>query len=224
MKAADAAQSSGVPLSRTYDTLRTLQQKGFVTEADGAFRSARPSTVLGSRMARYVSEFDAEQTSRREAMKRVIAELEPRTRLAAGEGEPVMLKGLESISAAFLEVLSSSKEVYLLVRKGLEARAAFIGLLREAGKKRTAVRLLLPLDQKVARRELQEATELGLEIRRAEGILLDMMAGDGGGVIIGVPARGSGESFAVAIWVRSRAFADSVLETLAAQWKAALRV
>lgn len=221
MKAADAAQASGVPLSRTYDTLRSLQQKGFVTEADGAFRSAKPSTALGSRVARYVAEFESEQASRRGAMKKIVAELEPRTKLPAGERDPVMLKGLESISSAFLEVLNSSNKVYLVVRKGLEARGAFIGLLREAEKKGGAIRLLLPTDQKVAREELLEAKKLGIDIRRADGILLDMMAGDGGGVIIGVPARESSESFAVAIWVRSRAFADSVLETLAGQWKAA---
>ena len=225
MKAAEAAQASGVPLSRTYDTLRALQQKGFVTEADGAFRSMRPSAALGSRIAHYVAEFDSEQASRRDAMKQVVAALEPRTRPSAGEAEPVMLKGLESNSAAFLEVLRSSKVVYLLVRKGVEARAAFVGLLREAGGRAASVRLLLPAGQKVAKGSLEEAMRLGLEIRRAEGILLDMMAGDGGGVIIGVPARGSTESFsAVAIWVRSQAFADSVLETLAAQWKVARRV
>lgn len=221
MKPAEAAQSSGVPLSRTYDTLRSLQQKGFVTEADGEFRSARPSAVLGSRIASYVAEFDSEQASRREAMKRIVSELESRARPSA-DAEPVMLKGLESISAAFLEVLRSSKEVYLLVRKGIEARAAFVGLLRESGGRTTAVRLLLPADQKVAKGELQEAVGLGLQIRRTNGVLLDMMAGDGGGVIIGVPAQGSTESFAaVAIWVRSRAFADSVLETISAQWKSA---
>ena len=106
----------------------------------------------------------------------------------------------------------------------MEARAAFLELLREAGRKTASVRLLLPADQKVARKEMEELIRLGFEVRRTGGILLDMMAGDGAGVIIGVPAHGSEESFAaVAIWVRSRAFTDSVLETLAAQWKAARR-
>lgn len=224
MKAAEAAQASGVPLSRTYDTLRSLQQKGFVTEVDGAYKSTRPSTALGSRISRYGVEFESEQEDRREAMKKIVTELEPRARTTVGEAEPVMLKGLESISAAFLEVLRSSKEVYLLVRKGFEAREAFVALLRESKGRAGRVRLLLPLNQEVARGEISEATRLGLEIRRAPGILLDMMAGDGGGVIIGVPARGSMESFAaVAIWVRSKAFAESVLETIAAQWKAARR-
>ena len=61
MKAAGAAQASGVPLSRTYDTLRALQQKGFVTESDEGYRSIPPATALDSRLARYNSEFDSAQ-------------------------------------------------------------------------------------------------------------------------------------------------------------------
>lgn len=219
---ADASQASGVPLPRTYDTLRSLQQKGFVLESEGAYRSVAPATALGSKIARYSAEFDSEQEGRRAAMKRILAELGPIAKPVGPEAEPVMLKGLDSISAAFLEVLHASREVYLLVRKGLEAKGAFIGLLKEAGGRAKGVRLLLPADQEVASEELEYAKDLGLEIRYTEGVLLDMMVGDGGGVIIGVPARGDDESFAaVAIWTRSKAFASSVLEGLDPRWKAA---
>ncbi|MDG6910601.1 MAG: hypothetical protein JRN08_09550, partial [Nitrososphaerota archaeon] len=133
MRAAGAAQASGVPLSRTYDTLRSLQRKGFVTESGGEYRSIAPAIALDSRLARYGAEFESEQAGRRAAMKRITVELGPLARPSASEAEPVMLKGLDSISAAFLDVLRSSKEVYLVVRKGLKARAAFVGVLREAG-------------------------------------------------------------------------------------------
>lgn len=222
MRAGDAAQASGVPQSRTYDTLRSLQKKGFVTESDGMYRSAKPASVLGSRLARYASDFDAELANRRVAMRKIVAELEP---LAAQEGreqEPAMLKGLEGISAAFVDVLGASEEVYLVVRKGLEARGAFLRLLEESGKRRRAVKLMLPPGRRVAKDELLRATKLGIEVRYSEGTLMDMMAGDRGGVIIGVPARGEDESFAaVAIWVRSASFTASVLEALRQQWKAA---
>ena len=224
MKPGDAAQASGVPLPRTYDTLRSLEQKGFVVESEGAFRSVGPSVALRSKIARYSSQFDSDQAARRAALKKIVAERGPHAGPAAPEAEPAMLKGLDSISAAFLEVLRSSKEVYLLVRKGLKARGAFIGLLREEGGKAKGVKLMLSAHQAVPREELEEAEALGLEVRYAEGVLLDMMAGDGGGVIIGVPARGSDESFsAVAIWIQSKAFAASVLESLASQWKGARR-
>ena len=222
MRAGDAAQASGVPQSRTYDTLRSLEKKGFVTESDGTYRSAKPASVLGSRLAKYVSDFDAELANRRSAMKKIMAELEP---LAAPEGreqEPAMLKGLEGISAAFVEVLRESGEVYLLVRRGLEARGAFLGLLEESAKGRRTVKLMLPAGQRVAKDELLRAAKLGIEVRHADGILVDMMAGDKGGVIIGVPARGEDESFAaVAIWIRSASFSASVLEVLRQQWKGA---
>ena len=222
MKAGEAAQASGVPQSRTYDTLRSLEQKGFVTEADGVYRATTPSAALGSRMTRYVSDFEAGLASRRSAMKKIVEALEPLATPGEGEGEPLLLKGLESIGAAFLEVLRSSEEVFLLVRKGLGARKAFMGLLGEPGRRRKPIKLMLPTDQKVAREELQAAQRLGLEIRRSGGILLDIMAGDRGGVIIGVPGRGKDESFgAVAVWVRSPSFALSVIESLGPQWKGA---
>ena len=225
MKATEAARASGVPLSRTYDTLRSLEKKGFVRESDGAFGSTPPSSALGSRFAKYVSDFDSEQASRKSAMGKIVGELEPLASSGKGEAEPVMLRGLDSISAAFLEVLGSSDKVFLLVRRGFKMRAAFLDLISQSGAKAAAVKLMLPVDQKVTRSELREAVNLGLDIRYSDGVLLDMMAGDGSGVIIGVPARGSDESFAaVAIWVRSRSFAASVLETLQAQWKGARKL
>ena len=151
MKAAGAAEASGVPLSRTYDTLRSLQQEGFVTESNGQYRSIAPATALDSRMARYSSEFDTEQNGRRASTKRIVAELGPLAKSSASEVEPVMLKGLDSIAAAFLDVLRSSKEVFLVVRKGLKARAAFVGVLRETGGNAKGVKLLIPSGQRLSR-------------------------------------------------------------------------
>ncbi|MDG7013390.1 MAG: TrmB family transcriptional regulator [Nitrososphaerota archaeon] len=222
MKAGEAAQASGVPQSRTYDTLRSLEQKGFVVESDGVYQSATPSAALGSRIAKYVVDFEARLAGRQSAMRTIVAELEPLARPRDGEQEPVMLKGLESIAAAFLEVLRESEDAFLLVRKGIEAKTAFLGVLGQAGRKPRRVKLMVPTSQRLTRVELREAEKRGLEVRRSEGVLLDMMAGDRGGVIIGVPARGRDESFAaVAIWVRSPSFALSVMESLEQQWKAA---
>ena len=222
MKAGEAAQASGVPQSRTYDTLRSLEQKGFVVESDGVYQSATPSAALGSRIAKYAADFEARLAGRQSAMRSIVAELEPLARPRDGEQEPVMLKGLESIAAAFLEVLRESEDAFLLVRKGIEAKTAFLGVLGQASRKPKKVKLMVPTSQRLTRVELREAEKRGLEVRRSEGALLDMMAGDRGGVIIGVPARGKDESFAaVAIWVRSPSFALSVMESLEQQWKAA---
>ena len=220
MKAGEAAQASGVPQSRTYDTLRSLEKKGFVTESDGLYRSASPSAALGSRIAKFTSDFESDIASRRVAMKKVVAELEPLSRPARGE-EPVMLKGMESISAAFLEVLRASDEVFLLVREGMKAKSAFLALLQGAERKPKRMKIMIPAGQNLGRRELEELRRLGAQVAASDSVLLDMMAGERG-VIIGVPARGTDLSFAaVAIWVRSPPFAASVLDTLRAQWMAA---
>lgn len=221
MSAGEAAQASGVPQSRTYDVLRSLQKKGFVMESDGVFRGATPSAALTSRMAKFASDFEKDLATRRSAMQKIVAALEPLATSPQEEQEPVMLKGLESIAAAFYEVLRSSKEVFLLVRKGAEAKAAFLGILQQADLRPETVKMLIPSDRRLPRKEFEEVKRARVELRVSAGIPLDMMAGDGG-VIIGVPARGRDESFsAMAIWVRSPSFAASVLESLKPQWKTA---
>ncbi len=222
MKAGEAAQASGVPQSRTYDTLRSLEQKGFVVESDGRYRSSAPSAALASRIAKYAADFESGLAGKRAAMQKIVAELEPLARPADGEQDPVMLKGLDSIATAFLEVLRTSDDAFLLVRKGVEAKTAFLGVLGQASRRPKQVKLMVPTGQRLSRAELKDAEERGLEVRRSDGVLLDMMAGDRGGVIIGVPARGRDESFAaVAIWVRSPSFAASVMESLDQRWRTA---
>ncbi len=215
MNASEIAQESGVPQSRTYDTLRELGRKGFVSEREGVYAAVKPSTALRARMARFRAEFGAQQAAREGAMKEILEETEELTSRAHDSAEPVMLRGIDSIGAAFLEVLRSSDEVILVVRKGLRTSAEFLSYVRDAEKVKTRIRVLVPKNARLSARELGEAKRLGLEVRRSSAAFLDVMVGDSDDVIIGVPAKGEDESFrAVGIWMKDRSFSAALRSTL----------
>ncbi len=219
MSAKEASEASKVPLPRTYDILKTLTQKGFANESGGVFRAVRPSVALQSRMTRLSQEFDQEQSGRDQVKQKIVAELEPIFSPSGDDFEPTMLKGIDAIAAAFIEVLRSSDEVYLLVRKGIEARGTFLSYLWKAGGERAKIRILIPRDAKVTDSEIKVATRTGLEIRRCDDIMLDVMVG-GDSVILGVPAHGRDESFgAIAIWVKNESFALSIRRSVSQTWR-----
>jgi sugar-specific transcriptional regulator TrmB len=223
MSAKEASEASKVPLPRTYDVLKALAQKGFANESGGVFRAVRPSVALQSRMTRLAQEFDQEQSGRDQVRQRIVAELEPVFSPTGKEFEPTMLKGIDAIAAAFIDVLRSSDEVYLLVRKGIEARGTFLSYLWKAAGKDSAIRILIPKAAKVSDSELKVARGSGLEIRRCDDVLLDVMVG-GDSVILGVPAHGKDESFgAIAIWVKDDSFAHSIRKSVSQTWKKAAR-
>ncbi len=221
MRAIEAAQASGVPQSRTYDTLRALEQKGFVSEAGPIFHAVKPSTALRARVAKFSADFGAEQSARHDAMKRIIAETEPLYGSGVGGGEPAMLRGMDAIAGAFLEVLRSSDDVFIVARKGLKASAEFLEYLKTSESLNTKVRILVPKSARLSKHEVQEASRLGLDVRRSQAALLDMMVGDSGDVIIGVPAAGEEPFRAVGIWLKDKSFSAALLSTFGELWSEA---
>jgi sugar-specific transcriptional regulator TrmB len=214
------AESARIPRPRVYDTLRTLEEKGFVAEAgeEGAYHAVRPSTALRSRLARYKSDFLALQASMEEAMKKIVALADT----SPGKDslmEPQMLRGIDPIAGRFIDILDSSKQVFLVVRKGMRASSEFLGYLSSSGNLRARVRILVPPSARLTQREKVESARLGIEVRKSPMALLDMMVGDDQ-VILGVPARGEQESFkAVAVWVKDRSFSTELRSTLEKAWR-----
>jgi sugar-specific transcriptional regulator TrmB len=219
MKAKEVAEESGVPQSRVYDVLRSLVRKGFADETEDGFRATRPSVALETRLASLSIQFDEQQAARRRAKEEVVRELEP-VFLAGGEERTtaVVLKGMDSIASAFIDVLGRARDVYLLVKKGAEARKTFLEYLSAAGRD-ARVRMILPLRLKVGEGDMKKLKEAGVEVRRSPGIVMDMMVGGESDVIIGVPTSGREAFEAMAVWVRNSAFASSVRESVEQIWR-----
>lgn len=221
LEAKRVAEESGVPQSRVYDVLRSLGHKGFVLESGGAYSAVRPSNALAGRLRSAEAEFRREQAARGESLREVVADLEPLFSEAANP-EPTVLKGIGSIGSAFAEVLSRGGDVYLLVRRGLEAKAPFLRFLSETARPGGTVRVLVPRGARLSRADLRLVEKAGVAVRSCDGAMLDVMVGGETDVIVGVPARGVDEPFgAVAIWVRDGSFASSMRNTAEGIWRTA---
>jgi HTH-type transcriptional regulator, sugar sensing transcriptional regulator len=223
LNAKAAADASGVPLPRTYDTLKSLERKGFATATARGYVASEPVSALKAVQVGLSEEFQAAHEERARAAAQIAKALAPKfNSRSRGQDDPVMLKGLGAISSAFLDVVGRSSDVLLLVRRGVEAKWRFLGLLAGAGRKGIRVRALVPPGVPLRRSDLVAASSAGLEVRKAGGILLDMMVGDESDVIIGVPAGGEEGSFgAVAIWIRDPSFASSLRRTVEPMWRRA---
>lgn len=221
LRAKDVSDESGVPLSRTYDTLRKLVSKGFAKVTDGTFAAVRPSVALKARLGRYSEDFAEAQEGRAGAMGQLVAGLERLYSEGAAPGkEPLLLKGIDGIGSAFIEVLSKSRDVYLLVRQGVKARWRFLTYVKGAAPGRRRTRVLIPREVRLSKSDLAAASEAGLDIRTCDGVMLDVMVGEKADVMIGVPAKGKDQSFgAVAIWVRDPSFAMSIRKTAEQLWR-----
>ena len=75
MSAKEVSERSGVPLSRTYDTLRSLEAMGFSSEAGGSYQAVRPSVALRSRLGMIAAKFEEEPEERRSAVEDAIRDL-----------------------------------------------------------------------------------------------------------------------------------------------------
>lgn len=221
LKVKEVAERSGVPTSRAYDVLRSLRSMGLVTESSGLHEAVRPSAALRNRMLKLASGFEKEQAERETALSEMLSTVEPRFR-GQRDADPVLLKGIDGIGAAFIEVLRGSDEVFLLVSKGVEVGRAFLAYISGRPHMKTKVKVLVPRGLRLPGDELKSAKKLGLEVRRGTGVLLDMMVGSGSDVLVGVPARGSDEPFgAVAVWIRNGSFATTLRRSIGQEWKRA---
>lgn len=217
----EISKLSRVPLSRVYDTLRTLQEKGFAVQTDQAYVAVAPMTALSGRLIQFKTEFEREHARRAEAQKRLEQLLRTKSGSVNTAQDLMLLKGIYAIMNKFIEILGSSKDVFLTAKKAIEAKDLFKPYL-ESGTRLTQkkIRVLIPSNVSVSSEEKKLVSKSGLDVRRADGILLDILEADQRDVVIGVPDPLSEEVFhAIGIWIRNVSFAKSIHETLEEIWK-----
>jgi len=218
MNAREVAQASGVPLPRVYDTLRSLEEKGFAEEAADRFQALPPKHVMEGRLAWFDEIFRREQVQRAKVKDQLLKALGPLHQ----HGEPLdqevhLLKGINTIANRFREMLEASSDIMLGVRKAISAKDLFKPYLERATGKR--VRLLVSRDVEVTGADEAFAQKAGAELRRCGFLLFDVMVADDRDVVIGVPDPLSDEVYrSIAIWVRNSSFARSVRESLEELW------
>jgi len=221
MKPKELAAAADIPMPRIYDTLRTLEVKGFVHRSGEAFVAESPGVALKTYLLGHQRSFEKAREAKEASMKRIVELLQPV--LSSSEGlseEPVLLRGIDSIAGRFFEILSTSKEVTLMVRKALKVKGVFSEYLEAFPLSGKRIRLLLPSRPPISERDARLLARLKIETRFYDHPVLDIMVADGVDVVLGVPDRTNDEPFsAIALWVRNPAFAKSTRAAIDEIWQ-----
>ena len=225
------AASAEVPMPRIYDTLESLMSKGFILKQEENYSHIPPRQALKGRTIQFEAQFSQEQDRRRQAEEEVASLLEDvvsRSGKHESFGEISILRGFNSISNKFVELLENSNDIILISKRAIKAKAFFIPLLTEydAGKKGSMkVRIIVPKRTKITSKEAEIARRTDAEIRKSDHVIFDMMLADKDHVIIGVPDPLSEEiNHAIAIWVNNYSFAISTRSAVEEIWKSSVRI
>ncbi len=221
MNAKELSAAAGIPLPRVYDTVRALELKGFVHQrGGGAYVAESPSAALRVYMMGYQRSFEKAKELKEASMKRIVEMLQPVAGPNDGRSEePVMLRGIDGIAGKFFEIVSTSKDIVLMVRKALRVKGVFSEYLESFPLSGKRIRLLLPSRPPISERDARLLSRLKIETRYYDHPVLDMMVADELDVVLGVPERTNDEPFsAIALWVRNPAFARSTRAAIDEIW------
>ncbi|MGD0319744.1 MAG: helix-turn-helix domain-containing protein [Nitrososphaerales archaeon] len=213
--------SARVPLSRTYDTLRSLQQKGFVEERGEVFSAISAKAALGMRLRQFEDEFAKAQRARMDATESLLKSLGAGVRPPLQRDQEVaLLRGINAIASKFSEIIAASDDVILVAKSSIDAARFFKPYLQK--KMPRSVRILIPSGFTIRRSDARFLKTLSIQVRRTNSILLDLMVADESTVIIGVPDPTSKEAYhSIAIAVSSQPFATAVRASLEEVWSSA---
>jgi hypothetical protein len=160
-----------------------------------------------------------------EELVTILQQSSPQDHSADSNSEISILKGFNTIANKFAELLEHSQDVMLVAKRAVEAREFFIPILLELSggtKGKKHIKIITPKSTRLAKKELEDALKWGVEIRKSENVIFDMMVTDTDDVLIGVPDPLSEEiNHAIGIWVRNPSFARSTRSSLEEMWKLA---
>ena len=126
MKTKDLATAATIPMPRIYDTLRTLEMKGFVHQSGENYVAESPSVALKTYLLGHQRSYEKAREAKEASMKHIVELLQP---VMASKDElsqePVLLRGIDAIAGRFFEILSTSKDITLMVRKAPKVKGVF---------------------------------------------------------------------------------------------------
>jgi len=220
MKVKELFAAANIPMPRVYDTLRALELKGFVHKTGENYVAESPTVALKASLLGYQRSVEKSKESKEASMKRIVELLQPviQSKEELSE-EPVLLRGIDAIAGRFFEILSTSKDIALMVRKALKVKGVFSEYLEALPLSGNRIRLLLPSRPGISERDVRLLSRLRIETRYYDHPVLDMMVADELDVVLGVPERTNDEPFsAVALWVRNPSFAKSTRAAIDEIW------
>ena len=134
-----------------YDTLGSLETKGFVARNGEQLVPVSPKIALEGRLQQFESEFQQQRTTRIDVMEQLLQKLKVQCREEPA-GEIAMLSGINSIANKFSDVFGKSNSAILTVKKAFEARELFIRYISSASKNKKKIRIIIPADLRIDRK------------------------------------------------------------------------
>ncbi|RLG55827.1 MAG: hypothetical protein DRN88_05165 [Candidatus Hydrothermarchaeota archaeon] len=206
------SEHAKVPLPRIYDTLKSLEAKGFVIKGE-KYSAIAPEIALESRILQFRAEFE-NSIKEIEAKKNLLAKkLSSLYLRKPSTHEVAVLKGINSIISKFLEIMNEASEIHITIRKALKAKELFKSCFQNLETKNKKIFIILPEETKISKEDKEYIKKHGIKVK-FHNTLFDLLVTEKD-VLIGVPDPTAQEPYhSIAIWIRNEVFAKAIQQNL----------
>jgi sugar-specific transcriptional regulator TrmB len=203
--ARDVSRMAGIPLSRVYDVLGSLEQAGLVRRGEDGYAAMEPGTALRSRLERMRENFEREYGERMIGLERFLATVSSLRRRDVVVGDSAVIRGLDGVMVKMMEACGQAGDLVFTVRRAVKLKEEFKRVLERLPRKK--VLFLIHPSVELDSDDLEFLERIGARISRSSAVLLDMLVTDRGEALIGLPLD---DDEPVVVWVRHEGFAGSL--------------
>ncbi|MGB9729232.1 MAG: TrmB family transcriptional regulator [Thermoprotei archaeon] len=214
---------SKVPMPRIYDTLASLENKGFIVRVNDEYAPLNPEVIFSIVSKKLKSELEEKIDLMKKSTEQ-LSKIFSKYSFPSYEGEIIVLRGLPVIVEHFSQLLSKAKNVILLIRKSIEVKEFFKQQVVELRKKGLPhIRALLHSEINLDKDDIELASELGVELRKSNDVMFDMMIIDDDIFVMGIPdpMLENVTEKAIAIIIKNRVFVTALKSYIEERWLSA---
>jgi len=206
----DISRRGKIPLTRVYDVLKSLEDKGFVIIGHDKIHPIKPKDALANRIIQLNREYEAEKKEREKMAERISSLIKIEER-ESGETRIELIRGVEAILSKMLEVCRESKDIIFTIRKSFKIKESVKPLLLTIKNTDTKnITFIIDEEIKLDEEDIRFINIIGAKTYRCK-VLLDMLLADSHETIIGVPTSSDN---AIAIWIKDQEFTTSIANSL----------
>tara|TARA_B000000460_G_scaffold231220_1_gene189306 strand:- start:405 stop:1151 length:747 start_codon:yes stop_codon:yes gene_type:complete len=204
---------AGVPLPRIYDTLKSLEEKGFIRRDNDSYFPVEPNIALEGRIVQFKHEFESKLKKQWEVKEIITKSLKTESKQFEEEKFEILI-GIHNIGNKFLEIVKKSTKIIITVKKAFQVKDLFLSYLKSFDYEEKELIIIIPKYYKISKKDNQLFKELGIKVKKENAILLDLMVSNEGDVLIGVPDSSGSTTHAIAVWIKSKTFTESLISSL----------
>ena len=204
---------AGVPLPRIYDTLKSLEEKGFIRRDNDSYFPVEPNIALEGRIVQFKHEFESKLKKQWEVKEIITKSLKTESKQFEEEKFEILI-GIHNIGNKFLEIVKKSTKIIITVKKAFQVKDLFLSYLKSFDYEEKELIIMIPKYYKISKKDNQLFKELGIKVIKENAILLDLMVSNEGDVLIGVPDSSGSTTHTIAVWIKSKTFTESLISSL----------